>query len=203
MPICVLLCFLKCWLNPLFQMQPIRSLDKEKYKWNATKKPSLIAGCFLFQQRPERQTCCGSLLRDTHWKCLVLSVIIWVCLSFVMWCQIDTRQQVVANYFHHVSSSRRVQNSSCENGYVYIPLAFAVMFYLIYLVECWNCHTRLELTHKIDSSIVYEHIKRMQESMPFVWWKVVCYHYVRRTRQVMRYRNGDAFTSTQVLLTFT
>ena len=38
----------------------------------------------------------------------------------------------------------------------------------------------------------------LRECVPFVWWKAVCYHYVRRTRQVTRYRNGDAFTSTQV-----
>lgn len=31
-----------------------------------------------------------------------------------------------------------------------------------------------------------------------VRWKAVCYHYVRRKRQVTRYRNGDAYTSTQV-----
>lgn len=29
-------------------------------------------------------------------------------------------------------------------------------------------------------------------------WKAVCYHYVRRKRQVVRYRHGDAYTSTQV-----
>ena len=38
----------------------------------------------------------------------------------------------------------------------------------------------------------------MREALPVVWWKAVCYHYVRRTRQVTRYRNGDAFTTTQV-----
>ncbi len=38
----------------------------------------------------------------------------------------------------------------------------------------------------------------MREALPIVWWKAVCYHYVRRTRQVTRYRNGDAFTTTQV-----
>lgn len=32
----------------------------------------------------------------------------------------------------------------------------------------------------------------------FCRWKAVCYHYVRRKRQVTRYRNGDAYTSTQV-----
>lgn len=38
----------------------------------------------------------------------------------------------------------------------------------------------------------------MREGVPIIWWKAICYHYVRRTRQVTRYRNGDAFTSTQV-----
>lgn len=38
----------------------------------------------------------------------------------------------------------------------------------------------------------------MREALPIVWWKATCYHYVRRTRQVTRYRNGDAFTTTQV-----
>lgn len=38
----------------------------------------------------------------------------------------------------------------------------------------------------------------MRETQPVIWWKAVCYHYVRRTRHVTRYRNGDAYTTTQV-----
>ena len=41
-------------------------------------------------------------------------------------------------------------------------------------------------------------MRQMREAFPIVWWKAMCYHYVRRTRQVTRYRNGDAFTTTQV-----
>lgn len=41
-------------------------------------------------------------------------------------------------------------------------------------------------------------MRQMREALPIVWWKALCYHYIRRTRQVTRYRNGDAFTSTQV-----
>lgn len=29
-------------------------------------------------------------------------------------------------------------------------------------------------------------------------WKAVCYHYVRRKRQVTRYRHGEGYTATQV-----
>jgi hypothetical protein len=38
----------------------------------------------------------------------------------------------------------------------------------------------------------------MQQATPCIWWKAISYHYVRRTRQVTRYRNGDAYTTTQV-----
>ena len=88
--------------------------------------------------------------------------------------------------------------SPCDDGYIYIPIAFVIMLYLVYLVECWHCHTRIQLQYKVDVSSVYDRIQAMSESIPVVWWKAVCYHYVRRTRQVTRYRNGDAFTTTQV-----
>ncbi|GIY51318.1 transmembrane protein 151B [Caerostris darwini] len=54
------------------------------------------------------------------------------------------------------------------------------------------------ITVQVDSSYVYEHIQQMRETQPVIWWKAVCYHYVRRTRHVTRYRNGDAYTTTQV-----
>ena len=72
------------------------------------------------------------------------------------------------------------------------------MLYLVHLVECWHSHTRLELQHKVDTSTVYARVAALRQAIPVVWWRAVCYHYVRRTRQVTRYRNGDAFTSTQV-----
>lgn len=93
----------------------------------------------------------------------------------------------------HVSKSK-----PCEDGYIYIPIAFVIMLYLVYLVECWHCHTRLELKHKTDVHTVYEKIHQMHESIPIIWWKALCYHYIRKTRHVTRYRNGDSFTSTQV-----
>ena len=92
-----------------------------------------------------------------------------------------------------------LQASPCEDGYIYIPVAFVVMLYLVYLVECWHSHTRIELQYKVDVNTVYERVSAMREALPVVWWRAVCYHYVRRTRQVTRYRNGDAFTTTQVI----
>ena len=32
--------------------------------------------------------------------------------------------------------------SPCSSGYVYIPLAFLAMLYVVYLVECWHCFSK-------------------------------------------------------------
>uniref|UniRef100_A0A672MDY1 Transmembrane protein 151B n=1 Tax=Sinocyclocheilus grahami TaxID=75366 RepID=A0A672MDY1_SINGR len=55
-----------------------------------------------------------------------------------------------------------------------------------------------ELQYKIHVEGIYERVQRMQQAKPCIWWKAISYHYVRRTRQVTRYHNGDAYTSTQV-----
>lgn len=101
-------------------------------------------------------------------------------------------------YDRHSAHTGVSRSSPCADGYIYIPIAFVVLLYLVYLVECWHCHTRIELKHKVDMQTVYHKMRQMREALPIVWWKALCYHYVRRTRQVTRYRNGDAFTSTQV-----
>ncbi|CAH1262474.1 TMEM151B [Branchiostoma lanceolatum] len=153
-------------------------------------------------QYPIKQSLAQSLCRDTHWKCLILTILIYGCLTAVAWCQLTVvtktwgmeggSAQPPGQYhgLHHVSP--------CSHGYVYIPMAFALMLYVVYLVECWHCHTRVELQTKVDVNSVYETMQAMKEATPCIWWKVICYHYIRRTRQVTRYRNGDAYTTTQV-----
>ena len=37
----------------------------------------------------------------------------------------------------------------------------------------------------------------MKGCTPIIWWKSISYHYVRRSRQVTHYRNGDCYTSSQ------
>lgn len=102
-------------------------------------------------------------------------------------------------YYERHSAHRSInRHGPCADGYIYIPIAFVILLYLVYLVECWHCHTRIELKHKVDVQTVYHKVRQMREALPIVWWKALCFHYVRRTRQVTRYRNGDAFTSTQV-----
>ena len=153
----------------------------------------------LFQQSPIKQSFCRSLKRDAHWKCMILTLLIYGCLSAIIWCRLAVITTITVSYYGHRMANTHVSKSKpCEDGYIYIPIAFVIMLYLVYLVECWHCHTRLELKHKTDVHTVYEKIHQMQESIPIIWWKALCYHYIRKTRHVTRYRNGDSFTSTQV-----
>uniref|UniRef100_A0A668A1Q0 Transmembrane protein 151Ba n=1 Tax=Myripristis murdjan TaxID=586833 RepID=A0A668A1Q0_9TELE len=151
----------------------------------------------LMQQRPLKQSISKSLCRESHWKCLLLSLLIYGCVGAMAWCQVTkvTRLSFDSAY---KGKSMMYHDSPCSNGYIYIPLAFLVMLYVVYLVECWHCHTRNELQYKVDVESVAERIQRMQQATPCIWWKAISYHYVRRTRQVTRYRNGDAYTTTQV-----
>lgn len=119
------------------------------------------------------------------------------CLGAVAWCHVTTVTRLTFSSTYQ-GNSLMYHDSPCSNGYVYIPLAFLLMLYAVYLVECWHCQARHELQHRVDVSSVRERVGRMQQATPCIWWKAISYHYVRRTRQVTRYRNGDAYTTTQV-----
>lgn len=119
------------------------------------------------------------------------------CLGAVAWCHVTTVTRLTFSSAYQ-GNSLMYHDSPCSNGYVYIPLAFLLMLYAVYLVECWHCQARHELQHRVDVTSVRERVGRMQQATPCIWWKAISYHYVRRTRQVTRYRNGDAYTTTQV-----
>uniref|UniRef100_A0A8C6UCF8 Transmembrane protein 151A n=1 Tax=Neogobius melanostomus TaxID=47308 RepID=A0A8C6UCF8_9GOBI len=148
-------------------------------------------------QRPQQQSLASSLCRESHWKCLLLTLLMYGCFATLAWCALcrvpvlgssslplgDDDDAASAAYY---SDILRLE-SPCSSGYVYIPLAFLAMLYVVYLVECWHCFSKTAmLAH------------RLQQATPCIWWKAISYHYVRRTRQVTRYRNGDAYTTTQV-----
>ncbi|XP_007640530.2 transmembrane protein 151B isoform X1, partial [Cricetulus griseus] len=153
--------------------------------------------CPSKQQRPIQPSFTKSLCRESHWKCLLLSLLMYGCLGAVAWCHVTTVTRLTFSSAYQ-GNSLMYHDSPCSNGYVYIPLAFLLMLYAVYLVECWHCQARHELQHRVDVSSVRERVGRMQQATPCIWWKAISYHYVRRTRQVTRYRNGDAYTTTQV-----
>ena len=139
----------------------------------------------MFQQRPVKQSFCRSLRRDFHWKCFILTLLIMGCLAAITWCRLSVITKVLVHFYNVPPGTlqRSRQMSPCEDGYIYIPIAFMVMLYLVYLVECWHCHTRVELHCKVDTNTVYERIQAMREAMPVVWWTSVCCHCVCRTWQ--------------------
>nr|XP_003700049.2 PREDICTED: uncharacterized protein LOC100879768 [Megachile rotundata] len=149
------------------------------------------------EQRPVSQTLCGALQKEPNCKCLVLSVLIYGCLAAVTWCRCANVTKVVINYSRYpIKSTRHV--SPCDDGYIYIPVAFMGMLYLVYLVECYHSPIRIDLLHAESQDSVLSKLSQLKSAQPTIWWKAVSYHYVRRKRQITRYRNGDNYTTTQV-----
>lgn len=177
----------------------------------------LISLSLSLQQRPVKQSLGACVCRESHWRCLLLSLLMYSCLGVVAWCQltrvtkISFNPALTSSFTASFTSSLRgasgmgvgghsmiYHDSPCSDGYIYIPLAFLLMLYVLYMVECWHCRARSELQSKADVDSVYERVLRMRQAQPCIWWKAISYHFVRRTRQVTRYRNGDAYTTTQV-----
>ncbi|XP_070835545.1 transmembrane protein 151B [Chaetodon trifascialis] len=169
------------------------------------------------EQRPVKQSLGACVCRESHWRCLLLSLLMYSCLGAVAWCRLTRVTKISFNtaltnsFTASFTSSLRgssgmgagghsmiYHDSPCSDGYIYIPLAFLLMLYILYMVECWHCRARSELQYKADVDSVYERVLRMRQAQPCIWWKAISYHFVRRTRQVTRYRNGDAYTTTQV-----
>ncbi|XP_059908453.1 transmembrane protein 151B [Gadus macrocephalus] len=179
------------------------------------------------EQHPVKQSLGACVCRESHWRCLLLSLLMYGCLGAVAWCQlaritkISFNSALTSSFASPITSSLRggasgvgiggggggggggghsmiYHDSPCADGYLYIPLAFLSMLYVVYLLECWHCRARSDLQSRADVDGVYERVLRMRAARPCVWWKAISYHFVRRTRQVTRYRNGDAYTTTQV-----
>ncbi|KAM7403114.1 hypothetical protein PAMA_003842 [Pampus argenteus] len=161
------------------------------------------------EQRPVKQSLGACVCRESHWRCLLLSLLMYSCLGAVAWCQltrvtkISFNSALTSSFTASFTSSLRghsmiYHDSPCSDGYIYIPVAFLLMLYVLYMVECWHCRALSDLQCKADVDSVYERVLRMRQAQPCIWWKAISYHFVRRTRQVTRYRNGDAYTTTQV-----
>uniref|UniRef100_A0AAV2KND9 Sperm-associated antigen 17 n=1 Tax=Knipowitschia caucasica TaxID=637954 RepID=A0AAV2KND9_KNICA len=173
----------------------------------AAQEPILEEGSGREQQRPQQQSLASSLCRESHWKCLLLTLLMYGCFATLAWCALcrvpvlgaslplgGDDDAASAAYYSDIVHLE----SPCSSGYVYIPLAFLAMLYVVYLVECWHCFSKTATLAHAEFQEVYERVQRLQQATPCIWWKAISYHYVRRTRQVTRYRNGDAYTTTQV-----
>ncbi|KAK2860434.1 hypothetical protein Q7C36_004600 [Tachysurus vachellii] len=176
----------------------------------------ILAGTAREEQRPVKQSLASSLCRESHWKCLLLTLLMYGCFGTLTWCGLckvpvlTVPEELAATVLENEDQSTTLAaantyspdelalDSPCSSGYVYIPLAFLAMLYVVYLVECWHCYSKTAMLAQAEVAEVYERVQRLQQATPCIWWKAISYHYVRRTRQVTRYRNGDAYTTTQV-----
>ncbi|XP_026514937.1 transmembrane protein 151B, partial [Terrapene carolina triunguis] len=149
------------------------------------------------EQRPLKQSLSSSLWRESHWRCLLLTLLMYGCFGAVAWCHLSTVTRLAFDGASR-GTSTIYHASPCSDGYLYIPLAFLAMLYLLYLVECWHRFAQARRQPRASTASVHQLVQHMQQAAPCVWWKAVSYHYIRRTRQVTRYRNGDAYTTTQV-----
>ncbi|CAH0686357.1 unnamed protein product [Spodoptera exigua] len=156
-----------------------------------------LDGTSVSPQRPRQQSLGGVLRREGNWKCFMLTLMIAGCLGSVAWCNTAEIDRDLIDFSKH-PIKRTVRESPCDVGYAYIPIAFVLLLYLVYLVECYHSTARIQLARRVDVAAVSARVHAMRNATPRVWWKAICYHYVRRKRQVTRYRNGDAYTTTQV-----
>ncbi|CAD5213466.1 unnamed protein product [Bursaphelenchus xylophilus] len=142
-------------------------------------------------QKPVRYGIFRTLRNNFHWKCLASTFLIAACFAYVGWCHIKPYI-----YFNEPELSKL--HGPCANAYKYVPLGFAGLLYIIYLFECWHNRSKLSCIQRGTVSQLLDQIDRLRTSTPVVWWKSICYHYIRRTKHVTRYRNGDAVSATQV-----
>lgn len=142
--------------------------------------------------KPRRPNICRVLRRTGYGKCLVCSLLLVLCFFYATYCHVK----------HEAYSGSQplliYQHGPCAQGYNFVPIVFGLMLYIVYLMECWHSRTKVINMKKIRVEDALNYIGALRTSPPIVWWKSVCYHYTRKTRQVTRYRNGDAVSATQI-----
>ncbi|KAH9400962.1 hypothetical protein TYRP_002544 [Tyrophagus putrescentiae] len=168
------------------------------------------------QKRPVRQSLWEAVRRNPHSRCLALSLLIVACLSLTFWCQLEKVNSLLialrimdSKLFDLEggggSSSRSstnteeegssAQGGTCDDGLLFLPLVALVSLYLGYLVECWHSTTRLVLMYRVPCDSVYSVVEQMRQAQPIIWWKAACFHHIRHTRPISRYRSGSSTSS--------
>uniref|UniRef100_A0A9J2PEY3 Transmembrane protein 151B n=2 Tax=Ascaris TaxID=6251 RepID=A0A9J2PEY3_ASCLU len=131
------------------------------------------------QQRPTRRTILGAIRYEFYWKCLLSTLLVHLCACYAVWCHLN-------HYAYASRISFTYSHGPCAQGYNFIPIAFGIMLYIVYIMECWHTRVKVGKIKKVHHIEALEYIEKMRAASPIVWWKSICYHYVRRTRQVTR-----------------
>ncbi|KAL5970235.1 hypothetical protein TSMEX_001977 [Taenia solium] len=103
-----------------------------------------------------------------EWRCLLLTVLILLCLASLVWC------------FNLLRLSSR---DVCQPVHYSLAAMMLLLLYLVYLFECLNCRTRLELATATKFTQIFTRIAMGIKHDPKLWWLCFSYHYVRRRRR--------------------
>uniref|UniRef100_A0A7E4ZUE5 Transmembrane protein 151B n=1 Tax=Panagrellus redivivus TaxID=6233 RepID=A0A7E4ZUE5_PANRE len=144
------------------------------------------------EQRPSRLSLLRLIRHHFHWKCLLSTLLVLLCIAYAIWCHITAAAYAGTPIIH------KYAHGPCSQGYNFIPIALGLLLYLIYLTECWQARSKYTDIVMTSATEANQYVSKLRAATPIVWWKSVCYHYLRRSRQVTRYRNGDAVTATQI-----
>lgn len=117
--------------------------------------------CLPLQQRPVQQSLGSSLCRESHWKCLLLTLLMYGCFATLAWCALGSVDIFISSASADVDTTSVAYSndilhpeSPCYSGYVYIPLAFLAMLYVVYLVECWHCFSKTAMLANAEFQVL-------------------------------------------------
>ncbi|VDP67101.1 unnamed protein product [Echinostoma caproni] len=85
---------------------------------------------------------------------------------------VERTQTTLAHYEHVLKKA-----FCCQTTYLVICGALVFLFYLVYLIECWNSAIWMRSVYCVDTQSAYRFIDVLRRTIPVIYWHVSCYHY--------------------------
>lgn len=82
------------------------------------------------------------------------------CFATLAWCALGRVEVLISYSSTDVDATSAAYSdilhpeSPCYSGYVYIPLAFLAMLYVVYLVECWHCFSKTAMLAHAEFQVI-------------------------------------------------
>ena len=103
-----------------------------------------------------------------EWRCFLLTLLNLFCLISLIWC---------------INLVRLSAKELCQPVHYSLAAMMLFLLYLIYLFECLNCRTRLELATATDFNQMSSLLTAAVKHDPKLWWLCFSYHYIRSRRR--------------------
>ncbi|CAH8455534.1 unnamed protein product [Dicrocoelium dendriticum] len=120
-----------------------------------------------------------------EWRCVSLTLLILVCLVGALACRLGPNRMLDesrANASELTTLSTALymvppDGMHCPDTYVMINTALMVLFYAVYLIECWNSPYCIRAHHVVDPAIAYNWFGFLRRTQPLIQWNITCFHY--------------------------